>query len=236
MLGGPVLDEGEPRRAPLPRQTLTAATGEAIRQRILAGDFREGESLRQDALADELGVSRVPVREALRQLEAEGLVTLLPHRGAVVTVLSLEEITELFDLRALIEPDLIRRAVPQMTDADLDTAEQILGQYDKSLTEGDAQNWGALNSHFHLALYKPSGRVRSMALLQTLLANVDRYIRLQLVLTSGIERARVEHAGMLDLCRRKDAKGAATLLRRHILHAGEDLVAFLARRRDEGRG
>src|SRR5437660_12006142 len=85
------------------RQTIASMTVEALRGRILRGDYPEGEPLRQDALADELGVSRIPVREALRQLEAEGLVTFSPHRGAVVSSLSLEEIEELFELRADIE-------------------------------------------------------------------------------------------------------------------------------------
>src|ERR1043166_1378508 len=96
---------------PLQRQTVAGMTVEALRERILRGDYPEGEPLRQDALADELGVSRIPVREALRQLEAEGLVTFSPHRGAVVSVLSLEEIAELFELRAEIECDLVRRAI-----------------------------------------------------------------------------------------------------------------------------
>src|SRR4051812_530007 len=104
-----------PRRpgiVPIQRQTVAGMTVEALRERILRGDYPEGEPLRQDALADELGVSRIPVREALRQLEAEGLVTFNPHRGAVVSSLSLEEIDELFELRAKIESDLLRRAVP----------------------------------------------------------------------------------------------------------------------------
>src|SRR4051794_15630849 len=101
--------------APIQRQTIASMTVEALRERILRGDYPEGEPLRQDALADELGVSRIPVREALRQLEAEGLVTFNPHRGAVVSTLSLDEIEELFQLRADIECDLLRRAIPNMT-------------------------------------------------------------------------------------------------------------------------
>src|SRR5512138_1964205 len=101
--------------APIQRQTVASMTVAALRERILRGDYPEGDPLRQDALADELGVSRIPVREALRQLEAEGLVTFSPHRGAVVSTLSLEEIQELFELRADIESDLLGRAIPRMT-------------------------------------------------------------------------------------------------------------------------
>ena len=101
--------------APIQRQTIASMTVEALRERILRGDYPEGEPLRQDALADDLGVSRIPVREALRQLEAEGLVTFSPHRGAVVSTLSLDEIDELFELRAEIECDLLCRAIPKMS-------------------------------------------------------------------------------------------------------------------------
>src|SRR3982751_2703327 len=108
--------------AQIQRQTTASMAVEALRERILRGDYPEGEPLRQDALAEELGVSRIPVREALRQLEAEGLVTFSPHRGAVVSSLSLDEIDELFELRAAIESDLLRRAIPKMTKEQLDRA------------------------------------------------------------------------------------------------------------------
>ena len=99
------------------RQTVTGAAVTELRRRILSGTVAAGEALRQDALAKEFGISRIPIREAFHQLAAEGLVTLHAHRGAVVTALSALEIAELFDLRALLEPDLIRRAVPQLDDA-----------------------------------------------------------------------------------------------------------------------
>src|SRR3954465_9938852 len=111
---------------PVRRQTLTGMTADAIRERILRGPYPEGEPLRQDAIGIELGVSRIPVREALRQLEAEGLVTFNPHRGALVSTLSLKQIRELFELRAEIEGDLIRRAVPHMKPEDHARADEIL--------------------------------------------------------------------------------------------------------------
>jgi DNA-binding GntR family transcriptional regulator len=215
----------------LKRQTVTEAVAEALRERILAGAYAEGENLRQDALASELGVSRIPIREAFRQLEAEGLVTLHAHRGAVVSALSLEEIAELFDLRAILEPDLIRRAIPQMTEAELADAGRILASYDYSLSHADIHAWGEMNSDFHLTLYRPARRNRTLTLVQSLLSNTDRYTRLQLVLTGGVDRARAEHAQLLELCGARNAKAAADLLRRHVQMAGEDLLAFLRQHR-----
>src|SRR5439155_11021812 len=111
-------EETMPDRLPISRQTLGIQTVAAIRELILRGDLKEGEPVRQEALSERLQVSRVPVREALVQLEAEGLLTYAPHHGAVVAKLSLDEISELFALRALLEVDLLRRAIPQITALD----------------------------------------------------------------------------------------------------------------------
>ena len=107
---------------PTTRQTVTHQATEALRERILRGMYSDDTPLRQDALAAELGVSRIPIREALRQLEAEGLVVFNPHRGAVVSSLSVDEIDELFELRAQIESDLVRRAVTRTTAEDVSRA------------------------------------------------------------------------------------------------------------------
>src|SRR4029077_4717901 len=117
----------------LKRLTLAGMTLEALRDRILRGEYPEGEPLRQDAIANELGVSRIPVREALRQLEAEGLVTFNPHRGAVVSTLSIDEIVELFEMRAESERDLLRRSIPLMTSVDHAKVNRILDEYEVAL-------------------------------------------------------------------------------------------------------
>jgi len=222
-----------PEAGKLERRTTAAAAAEAIRLRILNGDFAEGESLRQDALAAELGISRIPVREAFHQLEAEGLVTLLPHRGAVVAALSLDEIGEIFDLRAVLEPGLLAQSLPRLRSEDLTAAGAILGAFERALAQGDVHAWGELNTRFHLALYAPSGRRRSLAIVQNLLSNADRYTRLQLVLTRGTERAQAEHRELLALCTAGALEPAALLLRRHIETAGQELLAFLKSRQAE---
>lgn len=203
------------------------AAADELRRRILAGEFPEGHALRQDALADELGISRIPVREAFRQLAAEGLVTIHPHRGAVVSALSPDDIAELFDLRALLEPDLVRRAVPRQTEADRAEAERILAEYARAIERGDVNAWGELNTEYHLALYRPAGRPQSLAIARMLLANTDRYTRLQLALAGGTERAQIEHAELLRLCRAGAAEDAARLARRHVLDVKRDLLRLL---------
>jgi len=213
------------------RQTIASMTVEALRERILRGDYPEGEPLRQDALADELGVSRIPVREALRQLEAEGLVTFSPHRGAVVSSLSLREIEELFELRAQIEGDLLRRAIPEMSREQLDRATDVLDEFEDALRAGEATRWGPLNWHFHAALYAPAQRNFTMGVLQKLHQQSDRYFRMQVLLVHGGGRANEEHRAIADAVQRRDLDDASQLMRAHILGAGTSLIALLREER-----
>jgi len=216
---------------PLQRQTVASMTLDAIRVRILHGSYTEGEPLRQDALADELGVSRIPIREALRQLEAEGLVTFNPHRGAIVSSLSLEAIEEVFELRATIEPDLLRRAMPRLTTYQLDQADEVLDRYAVALRTGDVAKWGELNWQFHASLYAPAGRAVTMGIVQRLHQQSDRYLRMQLALTHGETRANEEHRAIAAAARARDTKRACQLVRDHIAGAGRSLVAFLREQR-----
>lgn len=220
--------DGSPGSRRLQRHTVVESAAAELRRRILSGEFREGEALRQDALAAEFGVSRIPVREAFRQLAAEGLVTIHPHRGAVVSALSPDEIAELFDLRALLEPELIRRAAPRRTEADLREAERVLLAYSAAIAAGDLNAWGELNTEYHLALYRPAGRPQTLSIVRALLANTDRFTRLQLALAGGTERAEREHAELLALCRAGRARDAAALTRRHVLDVKRDLLRLTA--------
>ena len=218
---------------PLQRQTVASMTLDAIRDGILHGNYAEGEPLRQDALADDLGVSRIPIREALRQLEAEGLVTFTPHRGAIVSSLSLGEIEEVFELRTTIEPDLLRRALPRLTTYQLDQADEVLDRYAVALRTGDVSKWGELNWQFHASLYAPAERHVTMGIVQRLHQQSDRYLRMQLALTHGETRANEEHRAIAEAARARDAKLACQLVRDHIAGAGRSLLAFLKQQRDE---
>ncbi len=220
---------------PLERQTVASLTVTRLREGILRGTYPEGEPLRQDAIADEFGVSRIPVREALRQLEAEGLVTFSPHRGAVVSSLSLAEIEEVFSLRADIECELLRRAIPGLTDEQLRQTTQILDSYERVLRDGEVATWGELNWQFHSSLYAAADRPVTMGVVQRLHQQSDRYSRMQLALTHGERRANEEHRAIVAAVKRGDAKRAITLMKQHILGAGRALVDFLRAQREAER-
>ena len=217
---------------PVQRQTIASQALEVLRSQILRGHFPDGEALRQDALARQLGVSRIPVREALRQLEAEGLVTFTPHRGAVVAKLSLDEIDEVFALRADTETGLLRLAIPHLTQEHFDRLDEILLRYERALQRGEVAMWGELNWQFHSTLYAPANRPITLGLMQRLHDHADRYVRVQLAVTHWQSRAIQEHRAIAAAARRKDVRRACALLRQHILSAGHSLESFLREQRE----
>jgi len=216
-----------PAQKSLQHRTISAAVAENLRRRIVDGEFKAGFQLRQDALAAEFGVSRIPVREALMQLEAEGLVKIHPHRGAIVSELSTEEVEELFELRALLEPRLLKASAPHLTDADYRRLREILQEYSSELRAKHVSRWGELNNEFHMVLYQHAGQPRSLAIVANLLQECDRHTRLQLSLTDGLKRAEDEHAELLRLCASGKFAAACALLKTHIENAGKSLRKYL---------
>jgi DNA-binding GntR family transcriptional regulator len=218
----------------IPRTSLTSVVAEKLREKIVQGEIQEGEQLRQDAIAQEFAVSRIPVREALRQLEAEGLITIVPHKGAVVSLLSCDEIEELFEIRAVLEPEVLRASIPNLKESDFAAAEQILETYDAALrNEGDISEWGRLNWQFHSTLYAGAHRPQFMNVIRNINFNGERYIRLQLYLTRALERARKEHHMLLSLCRKRQTDRACELLASHIRTAGKSLSQFVTEHRQQ---
>ncbi len=209
-------------------RTLSGSIGEEIRRRILDGRYPAGSQLRQDGLAHEFGASRIPVREALFQLEAEGLVRIHPHRGASVAPLSPADAAEALELRATLEPRLLALSAPRLTEADFTQADRLLDDYAAALRDGATARWGMLNTQLHLLLYSRAVRPRSLALVGSLLAECDRYTRLQLSTDAAeLERADREHREIVRLCRNGHASAACALLFDHITHVSTALMAFL---------
>jgi DNA-binding GntR family transcriptional regulator len=217
----------KPVQKTIQHRTISASVAEDLRRRIVDGEFQAGFQLRQEALAVEFGVSRIPVREALMQLEAEGLVKIHPHRGAIVSALSPEEVEELFELRALLEPRLLKASAPHLTEADYRRLKGILQEYSSELHAMQVSRWGELNREFHLVLYRHAGQPRSLAIVGNLLQECDRHTRLQLALTDGRARAEAEHDELLRLCAGGQVDAACRLLRTHIEGAGKSLLKYL---------
>ena len=214
------------------RQSLPDVIANDLRERILSGELAEGEVIRQEALADEYDVSRMPIREALKRLDSEGLVHLTNNRGASVVKHSIAEIAEIFDLRILIEVDLFKRAIPNMTQADFARCEGILDKMEASYDADDVTQWGALNFDYHTALYAAAGRNLTNELLHRVNLQSDRYVRMHLSIGGKRESAKDEHRRLLSFAKAGDVDAAAALLTHHISQTKTELLGVIAELRD----
>jgi DNA-binding GntR family transcriptional regulator len=195
-----------------------------LRHEILRGGVGPGLPLRQDEIAARHGVSKIPVREALLQLVAEGLVTAHPNRGFTVSQLSPQEAGEILEIRALLECQAVRIAMTHLTDADVAHAGRILDQAEAT----DAlDRWSDLNWEFHTTLYGPARRKRLLDLIRQVSYPTDRYIRVLIANANYRGRAEREHRAILSASEMRNADAAAALLDQHIRQTGVLLAAFL---------
>lgn len=200
---------------------------QSLRADIMQGKLKSEQPLRQDEIAAKFGVSKSPVREALSQLKAEGLVTFFPNRGAAVSKLSPAEVDEIYIMRIALETAALKNAIPHLTVANLIQAEDILDAIDQ---EKNAAQWGELNWEFHATLYYPANLPRLMEWVENLHANVARYLVIYL---SGLDYQMVsqnEHREILNACRHGDIEAATVHLTHHLQSASSHLIAFLNQR------
>lgn len=211
----------------LQHRTLAGAVVDRLREQILSSAYPAGTQLRQDALATSFGVSRIPVREALIQLEAEGLVRMVPHKGAVVTELSRDEVNDVFDLRVLLETRLFRDSIGRLDAADFAAIDAIQASFEAAIRERDHARWGVLNQQLHAALYARAALPQTSAVVASLLQKTDRYTRVQLSSDRARKRARREHGRLIDLARAGSVDEACECLREHIESVRDDLLRML---------
>lgn len=200
--------------------TAPETVASALRADILSGTTRPGTLLRQEDLAVRFGLSRIPVRDALRLLEAEGLVTIATNRGAQVTKLSRAEVSEIFHLRILLEGNCLAIAVPRMNDDDLARIERV-----RKLAEIDAAtpDWGAGDWAFHEALYRPSRHIRQIEIIHSLRTTSDLYAAAYRALPRQRKRWLADHRAIVGACRARKAQDAVAALTSH-LAAARDFV------------
>lgn len=210
--------------------TIQQAVADAVRTRVISGQLPAGTRIDQDALAAEFSVSRMPVREALRQLGAEGFVTIVPHRGAIVTALSPAEVEEIYEIRAALEGVAARHASQALTADDLDRLRKVLAAM---RNEKEIDTWVALNAEFHNAINQASMRPRLLELIQRFREQSQPYIRLYVQRLHKSAQARKEHRAILEALADRDADRAEAAVRAHLVGTGRAVAAF-ARAADEG--
>lgn len=208
---------------------MAAQVANELRRRILGGELLEGAPLLQEQLAAEFGISKVPIREALHQLEAEGFVLQQFHHGATVAGLSPDEIMEIFELRTQIEVWLMELG---MNAATLDDVMKARAIAEKIATSTDPAEFPELNWQFHEALYLPARRPLVLGHLRKLHSQAERYVRMQLSPDLNKEEVVQGHAELLELYARKDPR-AIDRLRLHILGFARQLTAYLTQVNEE---
>lgn len=192
------------------RRSFVEQVGEALRQEILSGQFGPGERIVIDALAARYGVSQIPVREALRGLEGEGLIEFRSGTGPVIADVTRAELAELYDLRRVLEPFVLRRAVARYDAAMLAEMRELLDVLTRTTPSRDSDRWWHAHLEFHDALLRPGYSPWSERFLRLIWQAVERYQRLYALVFGDVSRANHEHEQLLEAA----AAGDADLLER----------------------
>ncbi|GAO39807.1 putative GntR family transcriptional regulator [Sphingomonas changbaiensis NBRC 104936] len=203
-------------------RTLSDQLVDLVRNRILSGAVSTEQAIRQDALAAELGVSKIPLREALARLEEEGLIRSQANRGFFVAPLSTSEAKEVYELRIKLEPEATALAAELATEADHAHAVETLNTL-YNVTDERGDGVGAFNRAFHRALFRPCGKPITVNILERLQVLSERYVRMHLEPLGRDERANEEHRELLQAWLARDIGRVADLVHAHIGKTIEDL-------------
>lgn len=198
------------------RNTLVDLATRALRDELRSGRMPPGSRIHLGETAARLGMSPIPVREALRTLATEGLVVSLPHRGYRVPEASLADLEDTYRLRLILDPLAVEIAVPKLTEEDLTRAEQALTALDETLRNGDWDGVRASNHEFHFAVYEAAGSPWLLRLISMLWESSERYQRLASPRRGTREQRIGEHRTILAACRERDGKRAAALTHEHL--------------------
>ena len=208
--------------SPLEVRTLSDRLMEVVRDMIVSGAIAPDVPIRQDGLAADLNVSKIPLREALVRLEQDGLVVSHPNRGFFVRGMSAAEAEEIYELRLKLEPEATALAADLATEADHAHAQETLASL-YSVTDEHGEGVGAFNRAFHRALFRPCGKPITINILERLQVLSERYVRMHLEPLGRDERANEEHQELLQAWLARDADSVGALVRAHIGKTIEDL-------------
>ncbi len=208
------------------KQSSHELVAAVLREAITSGVLSANQPLPQDEIASQLRVSHIPVREALRQLQSEGLVSYQANRGATVTALTTEEIEEIYEIRGILESAAIRRAAPRLSRATLEEASRTLDAAERA-TESSV--WGALDVDFHRLVYALDDRPRMDELITGLLRRVDRYWTLHGLMLRHRDTFDREHRAILGALIDRDGEVAAHILEEHLAGASRLLIGEMRR-------
>ncbi|WP_048647340.1 GntR family transcriptional regulator [Nitratireductor soli] len=190
------------------------ATSE-IRRLILNGELPAGERLEQEQIAEQLGMSRLPIRQALDRLKEQGFIDMLPHRGAIVASLSVEDMVELYSARQRLETWALTDAWPHYTADVVGTLKDHLSQCEAAASSGDLDGFMAANRAFHLQMYAPAGNRHLQSIIVKLYDLSERYQRTSLRQSGRMQLSNTHHAEMLRVIEDSDLPGLLAAAEQH---------------------
>ncbi|EJM06313.1 transcriptional regulator [Pseudomonas sp. GM102] len=209
---------------PIPAHLARSVIEETLRAAILDGRLPWGTALRQQELADLFGVSRMPVREALRQLEAQSLLNVIQHKGAVVAPLINNDAVETYALRSVLESFALRLSIPLLDTSDLALSAQYIEQLE---AQTDYSEIGKLNRLFHMSLYHKAPNRKLLDLIERELNEEERFLRFHLSSMGLGKLTQDDHRALLEAARAKDIDKATALLERHLEKASATMRRYL---------
>jgi DNA-binding GntR family transcriptional regulator len=209
------------------RTTLRERIAEGIRNAIVNGTIPTGSRVAEPDLAERFGISRTPVREALRQLESEGFITVVPRKGAIVASLSAKDISDFYDLKMVLEGYAARQATHALTDADIDRMDRVNDEMTATAAAGDWRKAIELHNEFHDIFVAASGNERLAAIDRNLVMQFQRF-RLILAMHGSIEGSARQHREIVAAFRARDAELAESLVRKNAAYGKKLLLKELA--------
>ncbi|SON56694.1 putative HTH-type transcriptional regulator YdfH [Hartmannibacter diazotrophicus] len=212
---------------PVLTMSRTEAVARNVREAIVNGEMPPGMRLNLDELALRYGVSRMPVREALKQLESEGLVTFYPYRGVEVAHLSVAEVEELYAIRVLLERRAVERAAARIDASGLAKMKVLLEQMDEAIAADDGARWFELNEAFHRTLNEASGWPKMVEMIDKLRQNIERCVRTYIA-RAGYEGPQEQHRELYQACLDHDPERAARIITLHIENTATLVMQVLA--------
>lgn len=210
---------------PIPAHLARSVIEETLRNAILDGRLPCGTAMRQQELASLFGVSRMPVREALRQLEAQSLLHVVTHKGAVVAPLIEDNSAETYELRMLLESEALRLSMPLLTETDIAEAGAVIDALEQ---EKDYTEIGRLNRVFHMTLYSKAPNQRLLKLVEHGLNEEERFLRFNLEAMGLGQTSQEDHRELLNLVALKKTEQSILTLRNHLMRGMEVITTYLS--------
>jgi len=200
---------------------------DAIKEAILTGRLKPGERLMEVQLAEEMGVSRTPVREAIRKLELEGLVVMVPRKGAYVSGLTLKDVTEVFEIRSSLEGLAAALAAERITEEEIKILDKILIDITEASEKGDTETVIKKDMEFHQVLFSASRNERLAQIISNLKEQIDRFRIKSFSNPARVKSVLSEHKGIIDAVKLGDAENAEKLAKAHIYEVEYNVMNML---------